>query len=361
MAKKIKKLWITPVIFAFLIYVFVTARPIFEEVSLSPRWITSLESNIPIYPGVNTRVFSDEIIPFILGEYFGYFRDDGRFILKEVNNNYISISDTYWTEYGNTPSSVQVMNYLNEPVFTIDTVQGYPVFFNDQVFIIGIEQNAISSVGSTGEILWTHDFPAPITCIDAAGAHVLVGTLDGTVELLDSAGIQVFTPFEPGGSRLPVITGCAISSDASRLAIISGIDEQRFLLLERAGENYRVIYHEFLGTGFRRPVHISFVDNDSRIAFEREGGLGIFEIASRTSHFLPLNGEVEILDNSGGDTFLFLITGTPESKHFVTIRYPASIIMDARFQSESVFLRRRGNIVYLGSDHSIASFLLERK
>ena len=366
MAKKIKKWWFIPIVFAFIVYVFVTARPISEEIILSPRWISSLESNNPVYLGAYTHVPADELLPFVMGEHFGYIRDDGTFALKQTSGYYISISERYWAEYENIPSSIQVMNYLNEPVFSIDGAAGYPLFLDDRVFIIGLEQNSLTSIGSAGEILWNHDFPAPITCIDAAGGHVLVGTLDGTVELLDSSGRQVFTPFEPGGSRLPIILGCAISRDASSLAIISGIDEQRFLLLERAGENYRVIYHEFLGAGFRRPVHVSFVDNDSKVAFENEGGLGIYDISARTSHYLPLNGEVEIMDNSGGETFLFLITsrhslGITGEKHFVAIRYPASIIMDAPFQGENVFLSRRGNIVYFGSDHSLASFLLERK
>jgi hypothetical protein len=191
---------------------------------------------------------------------------------------------------------------------------------------------------------------------------VLAGTLDGAVELLDSLGNLAFTPFEPGGSRLSAILGCAISGDASRLAIISGIDNQRFLLLEHFGDAYKVIYHEFLGVGFRRPVHISFIDKDGKVAFEREGGLGIYDIGSRTSTSLSLDGEITAMDNSGGDRFLYVITTQgPKAKRFIAVRFPGAIVINAPFKSESAFFARRGRNLYIGGDLIMASLELERK
>ena len=362
MAKERKKWFYLPVGIAFLFYIFITARPIPEETILIPRWISSLESNFPVNLMDFNPALNEEPIPFILGERFGYVGDEGRFIINRLRNNYVSISGRSWTEYEARPSYINVMNSRDELVFTIEEPRAYPHFMDNRTYLLGSDQNSISAIGEGGEKLWTHDFPAPITDLDGAAGFVLVGTLDGTVELLDPSGRPVMTPFEPGGSRLSVILGVAISRDTSRLAIISGIDEQRFLLLERAGSNYRVIDHEFLNTGFRRPVHISFVDNDSKVAYEREGGLGIYDIASRTSTNIPLKGDVQILDNSGAGRFLFVITSQgPGEKRFVTIRYPASIIIDVPFRSENVFFARRDNRIFLGGDLSMASFELGRK
>jgi hypothetical protein len=213
-----------------------------------------------------------------------------------------------------------------------------------------------------GEELWTHDFPAPLTCIDAAGGHLLAGTLDGAVELLDFTGNPVFTPFEPGGSRISVILGCALSQDASRLALISGVEKQRFLFLERSGDTYKVVYHEFLSDGFRRPVHIRFINNDAQIVFEREEGLGIFIISSRTSTKVNLDGEIVALDDSGEDGFLFLITSQSQNeKRFIAVRHPGLIVNEAPFKSKNAFLARQQNRLYLGGDLLMASFELEKK
>jgi hypothetical protein len=159
-----------------------------------------------------------------------------------------------------------------------------------------------------------------------------------------------------------VILGCAISRDATRLAAISGIDEQRFLLLERSGDLYQVVYHEFLSGGFRRPVHINFVDNDSKVLFEREGGLGIYDIGSRSSVNLPLDGEIVTLDNYGRGGYVFvIISQAPMQKRLISIRYPGLIVNEAPFTTEMAFFTRRSNRLYLGGDLSMVSFELEKR
>jgi hypothetical protein len=198
--------------------------------------------------------------------------------------------------------------------------------------------------------------------MDAAAGLIVTGSLDGTVELLDGNGRLAVPPNEPGGSRLSVILGCRISRDGSKLAIVSGIDPQRFLLLERFGDSYKVIYHEFLAEGFRREVFLAFVDNDRRVVFERNGGLGIYTIQTRNSVYLPLDGDVYALDGSGENGLLFVITaGGGQRKNLVMIRLPGTKIIAAPFTSESAFLGRQGSRLFIGGGTTMASFDLDKK
>ncbi|MDR0497934.1 MAG: WD40 repeat domain-containing protein [Treponema sp.] len=378
MTKSNKKWWYILGSLLFIIYIFMAPRPIPEETVLVPRWITSLESNHPVSIGDTSALNDGLLLPFTLGDRFGYVRDDGSFTINQIRNGYISLSENNWAKYEALPSSIQIMNPLNESVFEIEKPKGYPLFLDKRVFIIGSEQNFITAINPAGEELWTHDFPAPVTCVDGANGYLLAGTLDGTVILLNSLGTPVIPPFEPGGSRLSVILGCAISRDASRLAIISGIENQRFLFLERTGETlrplvggrmpggqedtFRVVYHEFLNTGFRRPVHINFVDNDSKVVFEREGGLGIYNINSRTSGSLSLDGEIAGLDNSCEDGFFFVIIAQGSNeKRLIVIRSPGVVVNEAPFRSESAFFARKNRKLYIGGDMTMASFELEKR
>jgi hypothetical protein len=344
----------------FMLYMLLLPRPIPQETVIKPRWISSLETGLPITLGSPNE--EGILLPFTIGEYFGYLRENGEFAIKKNRSGLISISQDYWAEYEGIPSSIELRSPLNENVFTIEKPLGYPLFLDNRVFIVGNEQNSITALDNKGEALWIYDFPAPLTCVDAAGGYFLAGTLDGTVVVLGSSGLPVFTPFEPGGSRLSVILGCAVSADASRFALISGIDEQRFLLLERSGDSYKVVYHEFLYTGFRRPVLVSFIDNDSKIAFEREEGLGIYNTVTRNSAILSLDGEVAAIDNSGENGFLFVISsqGATE-KRFISISYPAFIVNEAPFKSRNVFLARTGNKLYLGGDKATTSCEKKKK
>jgi hypothetical protein len=133
-----------------------------------------------------------------------------------------------------------------------------------------------------------------------------------------------------------------------------------------------VVFHEFLNDGFRREVYVAFIENDSRVAYEREGGLGLYEIASRISIVLPLEGEIVSLDTSGGGKFLFAIiapdsrslrggsSGGKPQKRFVAIRLPGTIVINAPFRSESAFFERRGDGLFIGGDSTLGYFELRK-
>jgi hypothetical protein len=374
-AKEKKKYWLIMGLLLFIIYIFAAAQPIPTETILIPRWLSSLESEYPVaiaaspLAGDGTPGTAGPLpealsgpIPFRLGDHFGYVDTTGRFVLNRSLEGYLSIADSWWAEYRGAQEPVDIRDSSGEIALQIENGRGYPLFLDNRIFFIGDEQNTLTAFDDSGAIHWTYDFASPLTCIDAAAGFVLTGSLDGVVEVLDSEGKRIFS-FEPGGSRLAVILGCSISRDGSRLGIISGIDDQRFLLLERFGAGeYRVSHHEFLEDGFRRPVHISFVDDDGRIAFEREGGLGIYDLNTRTGRKIPLEGEIAVLEDTGSNGLLFVISSQSErQKRLVAIRFPGIIIADAPFKSEDAFLSRRGSRLYLGGGSTLAAFDLGKK
>jgi hypothetical protein len=367
-AQEKKKYWIITGLLLFCIYFFAAARPIPRETILSPRWLSSLDSEYPVYTGENSAAPDGEapgsLIPFSLGGRFGYMDSRGFFPMNRLKSSYISLSEHYWAEYGAEPERLEMFNPQGGLVTIIEKPRSYPLFLDNRIFLVGSEQNTLSALDDSGNILWTYDFAAPLTCVDAGGGVVLAGSLDGVVEVIDQRGKLLFS-FEPGGSRLSVILGCAVSEDGSRLGIISGIDDQRFLLLERFGgtaSEYKVIYHEFLEDGFRREVSISFIEQDSQLVFERQGGLGIYKISARRSLKIPLEGEIDAIDNSGGGGLLFVISSPREGrKKFIALRLTGRIVMEAPFKSETAFLSRSGSRIYTGGGMTLASFELEKR
>jgi hypothetical protein len=359
-AKDAKKIWFVVVLLFFILYFLTAARRIPPETILSHRWLSSLESAAPETDGVSVIA----PLPFILGNRFGYVDIEGRFSINQIKKGEVYLSEDLWSEYAAEPERIEIRNNLNEAVFTIADPRGYPCFLDGRVFLVGNEQNRLSEIDREGNTLWTYEFAAPLTCIDAAAGLVLTGSVDGVVEVLNSAGKRVFF-FEPGGSRYAVILGCVISRDGSQLGIISGLDDQRFLLLERFGGpdgEYKVIYHEFLGDGFRRPVHITMIDQDRWIVFEREGGMGVYEINSREGTKIPLEGEISAIDHSGGQGLFFVVISRPAGrKELWGIRLPGRIVMQAPFRSGDAFLGRTGSRLIVGGGSTMASFELEKK
>ncbi|MDR2403057.1 MAG: WD40 repeat domain-containing protein [Spirochaetaceae bacterium] len=365
MAKNKKKYWIPLSLLLFIVYTFVAARPIPVETILVPRWLSSLESDYPVSlesGGTTAEPLEEEVLlPFKLGSHFGYVDAQGFFSINRVRKGYVSLSEEYWAEYEAVPETVAVFDPRERPMVRIDHPRGYPFFLDKRIFVINDEQNSLSLVDSSGEIRWVHDFAAPVTDIDAAAGLVLAGSLDGAVELLGEGGERLFF-FEPGGSRLSVILSCRISGDGSKLAIVSGYDDQRFLLLEKFGDSYKVSYHEFISDGFRRPVHLAFIGNDSRIVFERKEGIGIYDINTRNSLKIPLDGSISAIESSGKDNLFFIITSKPGGQNkLVAIRLPGTIIMEAPFKSGDSFLARRNSRLFVGGGTTLAAFDLDKR
>jgi hypothetical protein len=370
-AKEKKKYWLIAGVALFIGYFFAAPRPIPRETVLRARWLNSLESDYPVYLGDAPKAEAAEgaaggpLIPFALGDRFGYVDAQGRFALNRVKNGYVSLSKNYWSEYDAEPERLEIHRSTDEETIIVEKGRGYPLFPGERIFLMGSEGNSLAALDDAGQVLWTYDFAAPLTCVDAAGGVVLTGSLDGVVEVLGGGGRQLFS-FEPGGSRLPVILGCAVSRDGSRLGIISGIDDQRFLLLERFGDTavseYKVVYHEFLEDGFRREVFISFVEDDNWIVFERDGGLGVYKTGARRSSKIPLSGAVNAIDSSGGGGLLFIITSPPGGqKNLLALKLPDRVIMEAPFKSGTAFLGRSGGRIYTGGGTTLAAFELEKR
>ena len=366
-AKEKRKIWLVMIFVAFVVYFFCAARPVPPETVLQIRWLSSLESDEPVFADGFRQTGGAEVagaFPFMLGGHFGYFDSEGRFAVNQMKEGNLSLSQTKWAQYGAEPDSVEVLDSSGALIETIENPHGYPMFLDGRTFILGSEQNSIAETDGAGGLLWEHEFAAPLTCADAASGFVLTGSIDGVAEILDFAGRRIFS-FEPGGSQYSVILGCAFSRDGSRFAIISGIGEQRFLLLERfgaAGGEYKVVYHEFLGAGFRRPAHVAFIDQDRKVVFEREGGVGIYNIGGRGSLSIDLEGEIAALDSSGGEGRLFVIVKTDAGRNkLVGINLPGKIFMRAPFVSDDVFMGRAGSRLFLGGGTTLASFELEKK
>ncbi|MDR1970399.1 MAG: WD40 repeat domain-containing protein [Treponema sp.] len=368
MDKKGQKYWISICTALFVVYIFAAARPVPQETIMVPQWLSSLESGYPVSlngEGESAGSAGPSLIPFRLGNRFGYADREGLLPVNRIKTRNLFLSPSYWAEYGGTPEDIEVLKNSGETAFVIEKSRAYPLFLDGRLYLIGKDMDTLTALDGEGTPRWSYDFAAPLTCIDGAAGFTLTGSLDGVVEILDQEGKRFFF-FEPGGSRLSAILGCSLSRDGNRLAVICGIDDQRFLLLERYGDpvrgEFRVIYHEFLDDGFRRPVHISFIDGDSRVAFERQGGLGLYDLQSRTSRTIPLDGSISAMDGEGsGGIFFVVLSRDGTQKELVGIDLPGTVVLKAPFRSDDVFLHRAGSRVYLGGGTVLAAFELGKR
>jgi hypothetical protein len=184
------------------------------------------------------------------------------------------------------------------------------------------------------------------------------------------------------------------------MALVCGLDQQRFVLMGQSGASggssasWRVLAHEFIGEGLRRPVFVRFADGGGTVAYERQGGLGLFAVKPRTSRFLPLEGRLLAVEDglpappaaeppvSGTPAaeppvpgLLFILTeaapsSSPASpddpapasrKTLLAVSMSGEPMIEAGFSADTAFLGRRGGLILVGGGSALAAFSLDRK
>jgi hypothetical protein len=340
-----------------VIYFFVAARPVPLELVLIPRWINSPETASLL--AVEDVHFPQAEIPFRAGNSFGYIDREGNILFRKALESNIALSAEYWAEYDSEPVQITVNKPAGETYAVIDNPRGYPFFLDGRCFLVNSEQNAVSEINQSGATAWTYEFSAQLTCVDAAASFLVTGSLDGIVTILDNKGKPVFN-FEPGASRYPVILGCAISRNGACVALIAGIDGQRFILLEKFGSSpgeYKVAYHEFLEGGFRRPVHVAFTGNDRWVVFERSGGLGVYELGTRRLRKVDIEGNIQAIDQSGDMGIVFItVSHSANEKELIGLKLPGKVILEMPFRSGDVFFDRIDSQLFIGGGQALISF-----
>jgi len=341
-------------------YSFAASAPLPKETTLEPAWIRPLasaeESADAERPLIPYRIASSASAV----ESFGYFDAEGRFALNRKARSGLSISRDAWSEYEATPTGFVVKDPFGADLASV-AARGYPFFDDGRTFVVAPEQNSVAEYDADGKLVFERALPAPATCADAAGGMLLVGLLDGRVQLIDADGKAAFD-FSPGGSRLETILAAALSSDGNKMALIAGIDPQRFLLLEKTNGNFKVTHHEFLGKGFRRPAAAGFAGNDRWILFEREGGLGVYDTKNKASNVVETEGRVAAFESDARDDLLFLVAEEgPNRKALLGIELPDRVFLKSRFDSPAAFIDRRGDRVFVGGDGSIVAFDLRSR
>jgi hypothetical protein len=339
----------------FVVYTFLAAEVIPSETVFSFRWIASLDTSYP------AAADSATLIPFESGGRFGYVDSNGVFSINQIKKETVYLSANLWAEYGGAPDKISIKNPSGGEAAVLENPGGYPFFLDGKIFVLSNEQHSISRRSETGEVVWSRDFAAPVTCADSAAGIFIAGLLDGTVEVINENGEWLYST-EPTGSRIAAVFGCAAAASGKAIAVICGIDAQRFLYIEQFGQNWRITHHEFLGEGLRRNVYVAFIDGGKRVLFEREDGVGIYDTEKRAAYNVHLNGRITGIDREGGGGMVLLITSDADAKErLIAIRYPDTIVIEAPFESSRTFLSRSGSTVFVGGGGALASFGIEKK
>ncbi|HOX49346.1 MAG TPA: hypothetical protein PLG14_09200, partial [Spirochaetales bacterium] len=319
-----RRLAAAAVALAGLVYFFVCARPLPKALVLEPRWARTLgaasgEQAAPaagqprpaastataaassVAPAAGAPVAAGSAglaaaaplsaspqggfdadsgwIPYRIAGNYGYFDEEGKVALKAASPFGVALAKGAYVAYDRLPESLLLRSASGRELARVAEA-GYPFFSAGRLFVMRPGQSSVAEIGPDGKALWSRDFPSIVTAFDASPGLALFGLMDGSLVGVGADGAELLS-FAPGGSRVAGVYGCAVSPDGLMAAAVTGLDRQRLVVLERRSSAFRVTYHRWLESDFRRQVSMAFTEDGRYLAYEIPSGLGVYDREKR--------------------------------------------------------------------------------
>ena len=328
-------------------YFLFCATPLQKELILVPGWTRSV-SKAPAASPARTQ---GSPIPFRLGDRYGYFTPEGSILFTATVSYGVAMAGDAFAKYERLSEGFLIESPGGAGIVRVSSV-GYPFFAAGRRFVVMPDQAAVSELGKGGAAAWTYQFPSVVTAFDASPSVAVFGLMDGSIVGLDRSGAVVLD-FSPGGSRLSGVYGVAVSPDGLLVAAVTGIDRQRLVVMEKRSAAYRVTYHRYLASDYRRPVRIAFTPDGRRLEYESPSGVGVYDRDTRGETIVSLPASPRLgLTARDGQLMVFL-SGGGEAKRLVCTAFPDRRAVDVPFRAVLGFVDTLGDSLFLGFDDEI--------
>jgi hypothetical protein len=225
---------------------------------------------------------------------------------------------------------------------------GYPVIQGDRIAILS--ESFISLYDLAGHLYWKKEILSIVTSLSINQNHVLIGYLDGYCDLISISGTRELT-FRPGGSRIEAVYSAAISSNGQFITIISGIDPQRFILLQNRKGEYKPVFHTELESEFRRSIKMYFSGDDSMVFFENSEGINIFDVDTKNIVQVGEHGRLENIDKDVDRGLYSLLLSQYSGGSLQIMTGEKKNILQKQINGKTLFFKKRDDRYYIGSDN----------
>jgi len=339
-------------IFLAIIHFLVFARNTGEELIVSPKSVIILNTLNPSF--IQSK---DSFLAIQSGSRVCFISEE-----HELVNCYIGeriAKDNKWVAVYRQ-NALELLEPTGQVVFRFSG-SAYPIARDGNLYLYADDSGTLSKIDpANGALIWEKNYISQLTSINAKGERTLIGLLDGRIELIGSFG-EILLSYKPGGSRIEAIYGTAISNDASRIALISGLEPQRFLILEERRGGFKPIHHHDTYSDHRRSISMGFIHDDSQVIYEGSKGIRIFDMNSNKLDEKDIPGRIlRWIDNLRPGT-LTLLEKNEKGTRIKMLTRNNLPIFDFSLPPESVDIIEDRNFIIITSqyDISVLEFLLE--
>ncbi len=329
-----------------LVCFFLFPEPLPPEFTARPVWYKKITSDPALPPAGTDFTFS-------IGGKAGFFNPEGATYSVEPPSSAVLMGENSWLTLPPGNAAVKtVMNMQGEKLGSIPPAE-IPFFIRNRLFSTSYDAMGLVAYSDLGKPLWNYTFPCQVSGFDANESVSVAGLIDGSVEILDKTGKQLLS-FTPGGSRLQVILGISSSVTGNYVAMVSGIDRQRLVVLGRGDKDYRVVAHRYLESDFRTPVSVFILPDDRYVLYQQPEGIGVFSLDGKENAMLPVKAETFTVHQGYKKDLYFIMAKSKGNVELVVFSPPDRLLGRTRLPPETEFYRFSDRHLFLGYDSGLS-------
>ncbi len=348
-----------------IVYFLLFARPLGKETRIQSEWLINLDNPEKDGQGMVAASDKDRIYPFSMGQepgdYFGYFRGDGKPVLvkkiaEEGKIPYrVTISRQGFIYYPLTYSDLVFYDRTGaQKRIYHKTGPGFPFLSRDgnRFFMIKTDLSGLKELDNNGSVLWHADVPSWISSISYNRKNIICGSGDGTVSLFDTEG-NLLSSFSLQKSDIDCIYGTALSAENDVFAGISGAGPQYLFVGKINGQEKPLSELIRLDSDFRREVRMRFSHDGSLLFFEGNRAINIYNLRSKRLTTISLPGDVRALAYADSTNTLTVVGGQNNVYEIMVVKPENTVLFKDYFSGQKIFLYTEDRRIFLGVDHQL--------
>ncbi|OHD14256.1 MAG: hypothetical protein A2Z96_06110 [Spirochaetes bacterium GWB1_48_6] len=331
---------------ALVLYTFLFPRNLGSDLFFKPIKLTQTSSQLG-------GAFPDRGVYFKLAEKFGILDPEGTLVSSQEVPKNLAYSDENYSFYDESTGTLKILEKGENQGSLVS--QPYSYWIGDRLFVFDENRMGLSEYQPDGVLRWKKDYPSLITAIDAGLNLSIVGLSDGRVEAYDKAGRSRMN-YSPGGSRIPVIFNLALAPSEEYIALISGLDPKRFILLQKSRDEYRPVFHQPMSDVTRWATALGFLGDGEWAYYAQKDALHLVDTNSFKEIQIPVKGIVEkvALDSPSG--LLHLVIREDNRTYIDIISLDGLRVAALSVPGNDIWFRERENRFFLGFEDKILVF-----
>jgi hypothetical protein len=295
-----KRFFYAGVIIILILYYFLVTPMVGRELYFKPLKRVKAETLV-------SEGLSGEFVGLETAHYSGFVNSGLKSSFFAEKRHFAAFNDSKMILVDKDSFIREIMESSGVPAGRFES-RGYPLVSGGRILVLDSINNTLEERDLTGNLLWRRNVASLLTSLSAGPDWVLAGLIDGRCLVIDKEGKDHFW-YQPGGSRIEAIYGSALSHQGNTMAVLSGLDPQRVIILDQRESGFRPLDHLEVEENYRRSVPFYFAEDDKRVYWQGFDKIRFYEFITRRFGSIPIpaGSVVNDLFQEAEEGLLFLV------------------------------------------------------